>query len=43
MPMERRELTDLLGDRFNVSQPEQLSVKQASKLIETLKEDGGQE
>ncbi len=41
--MERRELTDLLEDRFNVSQPEELSVKQASKLIETLKEDGGQE
>lgn len=41
--MERRDLQEMLEDRFNVGKPDDLSVKQASKLIETLKEDGGQE
>lgn len=41
--LERRDLQELLEERFNVSQPDDLSVKQASKLIETLKEEGGRE
>ena len=41
--IERGVLHEMLEDRFNVSQPDDLSVKQASKLIETLKDDGGGE
>ncbi|MCD7896474.1 MAG: hypothetical protein LUG50_07325 [Planctomycetaceae bacterium] len=41
--MERRDVVEMLEERFNVVQPDDLSVKQASKLIEALKEDGGRD
>ena len=41
--IDRGVLYEMLEDKFNVSQPDDLSVKQASKLIETLKDDGGRE
>jgi hypothetical protein len=41
--IDRGVLHEMLEDRFNVTQPDDLSVKQASKLIETLKDDGGRE
>ena len=41
--IDRGVLHEMLEDKFNVSQPDDLSVKQASKLIETLKDDGGRE
>ena len=39
--IDRGVLHEMLEDKFNVAQPDDLSVKQASKLIETLKDDGG--
>ena len=41
--IDRGVLHEMLEDKFNVSQPDDLSIKQASKLIETLKDDGGRE
>ena len=41
--MERGDLLEMLDERFGVQQPEHLSVKQASKLIETMKENGVRE
>jgi hypothetical protein len=41
--LERGDLLEMLDERFGVNQPEQLSVKQASKLIETMKENGVRE
>ena len=41
--IDRGVLHEMLEDKFNVAQPDDLSVKQASKLIETLKDDGGRE
>ncbi|MDR1611402.1 MAG: hypothetical protein LBT97_01325 [Planctomycetota bacterium] len=41
--MERGVLREMLEDRFNVSQPDDLSVRQASELIDALKDDGGRE
>ena len=39
--IDRDVLHEMLEEKFNVAQPDDLSVKQASKLIETLKDDGG--
>lgn len=41
--IDRTVLGEMLEDRFGVGDPEQLSVRQASKLIETLKDDGNRE
>ena len=41
--IDRRVLQEMLEDKFNASQPDDLSVKQASKLIETLKVEGDRE
>ena len=41
--MERRDVTEMVEERFNVLKPDDLSVKQASNLIKALKEDGGRE
>ncbi len=38
--IDRNILQEMLEDRFNVGQPDDLTVKQASKLIENLKEFG---
>lgn len=41
--MERRDIIEMLEERFNISQPDQLSIKQASKVIEALKDSDGRE
>jgi hypothetical protein len=40
--MERRELFELLRERYQLEEVELLSIKQASQLIETLKAGSGQ-
>ncbi len=41
--IDRRDLQEMLEERFNIGQPDQLSIKQASKVIETLKGEGDRE